>query len=141
MTSVTVRSNQTQGGSRVSDQFFDWLHGKWHDTFCPMGPCILSSGAVKNPQDLPIKLTVNGQIRQDGTTADMVFPVSAVIAFISQFVTLEPGDIIATGTPSGVGSAVGVYLKAGDMIRARLLQSGRLKLRWKQKIEARFDGS
>ena len=113
--------------SRERDKFFDWMHGKWHDTFCPMGPCILSADAVKDPQDLPIKLTVNGQIKQEATTAEMVFPVAAVIAFISQFVTLEPGDVIATGTPSGVGSATGTFLKPGDLIRATIAPIGTLE--------------
>ena len=112
---------------RERDKFFDWLHGKWHDTFCPMGPCIISADAVKNPQNLPIKLTVNGQIKQDGTTADMIFPVASIISFISQFVTLEPGDVVATGTPSGVGSATGSYLKAGDVVRATILPIGTLE--------------
>ena len=112
---------------RERDQFFDWMHGKWHDTFCPMGPCILSAAAVKNPQDLPIKLTVNGQIKQEGTTTEMVFPVAAVISFISQFVTLEPGDVIATGTPAGVGSATGTYLRPGDVVRATIVPIGTLE--------------
>ncbi|WP_165229386.1 fumarylacetoacetate hydrolase family protein [Aquisphaera insulae] len=112
---------------RERDKFFDWLHGKWHDTFCPMGPCILSADAVKDPQDLPIKLTVNGQLKQDATTAEMVFPVAAVIAFLSRWVTLEPGDIIATGTPSGVGSASGTFLKPGDLIRATIAPIGTLE--------------
>src|SRR4051794_19951560 len=112
---------------RERDKFFDWMHGKWHDTFCPMGPCILSADAVVDPQALPIKLTVNGQIRQEASTAEMVFPVAAVIAFISQFVTLEPGDVIATGTPSGVGSATGTYLKPGDIVRATIAPIGTLE--------------
>jgi 2,4-diketo-3-deoxy-L-fuconate hydrolase len=112
---------------RERDKFFDWMHGKWHDTFCPMGPCILSADAVPDPQNLPIKLTVNGQIKQEATTAEMVFPVAAVISFLSQFVTLEPGDVIATGTPSGVGSATGTFLKPGDIVRATIAPIGMLE--------------
>jgi 2-keto-4-pentenoate hydratase/2-oxohepta-3-ene-1,7-dioic acid hydratase in catechol pathway len=112
---------------RERDKFFDWMHGKWHDTFCPMGPCILSADAVPDPQDLPIKLTVNGQIKQEASTAEMVFPVAAVIAFLSRFVTLEPGDVIATGTPSGVGSASGTFLKPGDLVRATIAPIGTLE--------------
>ncbi len=112
---------------RERDKFFDWMHGKWHDTFCPMGPCILSADAVIDPQALPIKLTVNGQIRQEATTGEMVFPVAAVVSFLSQFVTLEPGDVIATGTPSGVGSATGTFLKPGDLIRASIAPIGTLE--------------
>lgn len=112
---------------RERDKFFDWMHGKWHDTFCPMGPCILSADAVADPQALPIKLTVNGQVKQESTTAEMVFPVAAVISFISQFVSLEPGDVIATGTPSGVGSATGTFLKPGDIVRATIAPIGTLE--------------
>jgi 2,4-diketo-3-deoxy-L-fuconate hydrolase len=113
--------------ARERDKFFDWQHGKWHDTFCPMGPCILSADAVDDPQDLPIKLTVNGQIKQEATTAEMVFPVAAVISFLSRFLTLEPGDVIATGTPSGVGSSTGTYLKPGDLVRATIAPIGTLE--------------
>lgn len=112
---------------RERDKFFDWLHGKWHDTFCPMGPCLLSADEVDDPQNLPIKLTVNGQVKQEASTAEMIFPVAAVIAFISNFVTLEPGDVIATGTPSGVGSASGTYLKPGDTVRATIAPIGILE--------------
>jgi 2-keto-4-pentenoate hydratase/2-oxohepta-3-ene-1,7-dioic acid hydratase in catechol pathway len=112
---------------RERDKFFDWMHGKWHDTFCPMGPCILSADAVPDPQALSLRLTVNGEIKQDGTTGEMIFPVGAVIAFLSEFVTLEPGDVIATGTPSGVGSATGTFLRPGDLVRATISQIGTLE--------------
>ena len=103
------------------------MHGKWHDTFCPMGPCILSADVVPDPQALPIKLTVNGQIKQDATTAEMIFPVPAIVSFLSEFVTLQPGDVIATGTPSGVGSASGTFLRAGDYVRATIAPIGTLE--------------
>lgn len=105
---------------RERDKFFDWLHGKWHDTFCPVGPCILSADVVANPQSFPIELSVNGEVKQKATTAQMIFPVAAIVSFISQFVTLEPGDLIATGTPAGVGSSTGTYLKPGDIVRASI---------------------
>jgi 2-keto-4-pentenoate hydratase/2-oxohepta-3-ene-1,7-dioic acid hydratase in catechol pathway len=112
---------------RERDKFFDWLHGKWHDTFCPMGPCVLSADAVEDPQNLPLRLTVNSQVKQEATTAEMVFPVAAIIAFLSQFVTLEPGDVIATGTPSGVGSSTGTFLQPGDIVRATIPPIGALE--------------
>lgn len=112
---------------RERDKFFDWMHGKWHDTFCPMGPCVLSADKVSDPQAFPIRLTVNGKLKQDATTAEMVFPVPAVIAFLSEFVTLEPGDVIATGTPSGVGSATGTFLRPGDVVRATIGRIGTLE--------------
>jgi 2,4-diketo-3-deoxy-L-fuconate hydrolase len=112
---------------RERDKFFDWLHGKWHDTFCPVGPCVLSADAAPDPQLMPLRLTVNGEVKQNATTAQMVFPVAAVVSFLSQFVTLEAGDLIATGTPSGVGSATGSYLKPGDVVRASVGGIGTLE--------------
>ena len=111
---------------RERDKFFDWLHGKWHDTFCPVGPCLLSADKVPDPQVFPVRLTVNGETKQDGSTGQMIFPVAAVIAFISRFVTLEPGDLISTGTPSGVGSTTGIYLKPGDVVVATIEGIGEL---------------
>lgn len=105
---------------REKDGFFDWLHGKWHDTFCPMGPCILPADECPNPQALHMTLTVNETIEQDGSTSEMVFPVAAIIEFISNFVTLEPGDIISTGTTAGVGAAKNKYLRPGDTVIAAI---------------------
>jgi len=105
---------------RERDTFFDWLHGKWFDSFCPCGPCIVSADAIADPQALPLKLTLNSQTRQDGNTGQMIFPVAALIEFISELMTLEPGDIISTGTPSGVGSATGTFLKPGDVMRGSI---------------------
>ena len=113
--------------TRERDKFFDWLHGKWHDTFCPMGPCVISSEAVTDPQAFKLQLTVNGEVKQDGSTAQMVFSVAEIVSFLSKFVTLEPGDIISTGTPSGVGSASGTYLKPGDVVVASIDGIGRLE--------------
>ena len=109
---------------RERDKFFDWQHGKWHDSFCPVGPCVLSSDKVPDPQALSLRLTVNGEEKQNASTAAMVFPVAAIVAFLSRLMTLEPGDLIATGTPSGVGSATGTYLKAGDLVAASVEEIG-----------------
>jgi 2-keto-4-pentenoate hydratase/2-oxohepta-3-ene-1,7-dioic acid hydratase in catechol pathway len=111
---------------REKDAFFDWLHGKWHDSFCPLGPCVASADAIPDPQRLAMQLSVNDRVRQDATTAQQIFPVAAVIAFISSIVTLEPGDLIATGTPAGVGNATGTYLQLGDQIRASIEGIGEL---------------
>jgi 2-keto-4-pentenoate hydratase/2-oxohepta-3-ene-1,7-dioic acid hydratase in catechol pathway len=115
-----------QRKKRDKDQFFDWLHGKWHDTFCPCGPCITSADAIPDPQKLDMKLRLNGQVKQDSSTGRQIFPVAAVIEFISGICTLEPGDMISTGTPSGVGNATGTYLKAGDTLEATIAGIGTL---------------
>jgi 2,4-diketo-3-deoxy-L-fuconate hydrolase len=112
---------------RDRDRFFDWLHGKWHDTFCPVGPCDLSADSVPDPQALQLRLTVNGEVKQNASTSQMIFPVAAVVSFLSRFVTLEPGDLIATGTPSGVGSASGTFLRPGDVVRASVGGIGTLE--------------
>lgn len=103
-----------QRKERPRDKFFDWLHGKWHDSFCPCGPCIVSAHDVRDPQRLRMELRVNGEVKQSSSTSQQIFPVAAVIEFVSNIVTLEPGDIISTGTPAGVGNTTGQYLKPGD---------------------------
>jgi 2,4-didehydro-3-deoxy-L-rhamnonate hydrolase len=112
---------------RDKDDFFDWMHGKWHDTFCPMGPCVLPADEQADPQQLKLTLRVNGEVEQDGSTAEMVFPVAAVIEFISSFVTLVPGDVISTGTTAGVGAAKNKYLKPGDVLEAEIGNIGVLR--------------
>lgn len=114
---------------RDRDAFFDWLHGKWHDGFCPIGPCLASAETISDPQALGVQLSVNGDVRQQGSTAQMIFPVAAIVAFLSQSMTLVPGDIIATGTPAGVGATTGTYLKPGDVIEASIEGIGTLRSR------------
>ena len=111
---------------RDRDKFFDWQHGKWHDGSCPVGPCVACPESIPDPQVLPLKLAVNGEVHQDASTAMQIFPVAAVIEFISSFVTLEPGDIISTGTAAGVGHAKGVHLQAGDQVEASIEGIGTL---------------
>ena len=112
--------------TREKDSFFDWLHGKWFDSFCPCGPCITSADAIADPQQLAMKLSVNGDVKQDASSAMQIFPIAAVIEFVSNIVTLEPGDIISTGTPSGVGNATGTFLGPGDRVEAEIAQIGTL---------------
>ena len=95
----------------------------------PVGPCITSADAIPDPQTLRLKLELNGAVKQDASTAQQIFPVAAVIAFISQMVTLEPGDIISTGTPAGVGSTTGTFLKPGDVMHGRIEGIGELVTR------------
>jgi 2-keto-4-pentenoate hydratase/2-oxohepta-3-ene-1,7-dioic acid hydratase in catechol pathway len=105
---------------------FDWFQGKCHDTFAPLGPWIVPAWQIEDPQAVHLKLDVNGQTMQDDTTANMIWSVREQIAYLSTIVTLEPGDVIATGTPTGVGMGRGVFLKAGDRIAATIRGIGTL---------------
>ena len=126
---VTARSLKMpeQRIPRPRDTFHDWLHGKWFDTFGPIGPCLVTADEIADPQALPLRLRYNGDVRQDATTADMIFSVAELIAFLSQIVTLEPGTIIATGTPSGIGRSTGTFLKPGDVLEAEIDGIGTLR--------------
>jgi len=96
-----------------------WGFSKGFDDTTPWGPCIVSSRVVKDPHNLPLKTWLNGKVMQDGTTADLIFNVRQTIAWLSQGTTLEPGSLIMTGTPKGVGFVrkPPVYLKDGDEVR------------------------
>ena len=96
-----------------------WDKGKGCDTFAPIGPWLVTRDAVPDPQALRVWCEVNGEKRQDSNTADMIFPVAFLVSYISQFMTLNPGDVICTGTPSGVGMGMSPaqFLKAGDVVR------------------------
>ncbi|MGJ8697037.1 MAG: fumarylacetoacetate hydrolase family protein [Verrucomicrobiaceae bacterium] len=95
-----------------------WNKGKSHDGFCPAGPAIIPASQISDPQNLRLWSKVNGEIRQDSNTGDMIFPVDFLIHYISQFMTLLPGDVVATGTPSGVGGGMNppCYLNIGDTV-------------------------
>ena len=114
---------------RGRDKFFDWLNGKWMDTFAPQGPWIVTKNEIGDPQNLNIKLSVNGVEKQNAGTEKMIFSVAQIISYLSQIVTLMPGDIISTGTPSGVGAAQGVFLKHGDLIEMNIEKIGCLKVK------------
>ena len=95
--------------------------------FAPSAPACSPPPTAQTPQNLDLTLTVNKTVQQQASTALQIFPVAAVIEFIAQFVTLEPGDIISTGTPAGVGDAKKLYLKAGDQISAKIDTIGELR--------------
>jgi 2-keto-4-pentenoate hydratase/2-oxohepta-3-ene-1,7-dioic acid hydratase in catechol pathway len=99
-----------------------WIRAKGGDTFAPLGPWITTADEVPDPQSLSIRTWVNGKLRQDGSTADMVFSVAELVSYCSAQFTLEPGDVIATGTPAGVGagSRPPVYLTPGDTVRIEI---------------------
>ncbi|MEU7012129.1 fumarylacetoacetate hydrolase family protein [Streptomyces sp. NPDC046385] len=105
-----------------------WDKGKNCETFNPLGPWLVTADEVPDPQDLGLKLWVNGELKQDGHTSDQIFPVAEVVRYVSRFMTLYPGDIINTGTPAGV--AMGQpepkpYLRAGDVVELEIEGLGR----------------
>ena len=112
-------------------QFGDkqWVRGKSFDTFCPLGPYIVTADEIPDPQTLAIKCRVNGQTLQDANTSQMIFGVAELIAYCSRFMTLEVGDIIATGTPSGVGFArtPPIFLTDGDVCEVEIEKIGVLR--------------
>ncbi len=117
--------NIAQGrDERNGDWFFDWLLGKWLDTFGPMGPYLVTTDEITDPHNLAMRLYVNDDLKQNGNTSQMIFNVPEIVSFLSEFITLEPGDVIATGTPSGVGHATNTFLKAGDVIRGEIDKLG-----------------
>ena len=93
-----------------------WLLGKTFDTFAPIGPCVVSKSQIADPGDLRVRMELNGEMVQDSTTAQLIFDIPTIVAHLSKFVTLKPGDLIFTGTPPGVGDAKDppVYLQPGD---------------------------
>lgn len=95
-----------------------WVKGKSFDTFGPLGPYLVTREEIADPQTLPLSLRVNGTSRQSSNTSDMIFPISAIVSHLSQFMTLLPGDAIVTGTPEGVGLGMKpqVFLKRGDVV-------------------------
>jgi len=121
--SVTFKKNRA---ARPWDEFYDWLNGKWADGFLPMGPYLLTADAVENVQNLKMMLKVNGEVRQKANTSQMIHPVADIVSFLSYIMTLEPGDIIATGTPSGVAMATGRFLQPGDTIECTIEKLGTL---------------
>lgn len=96
-----------------------WGKGKSFDGFGPIGPWLVTSDELPNPQSIPLELAVNGEVKQKSNTADMIFPVAEIVSYLSQFMTLLPGDLVITGTPEGVGLGVKptpVFLKRGDVM-------------------------
>ena len=119
---VSARRWQKQGGAG------QWVRGKSFDTFCPLGPSLVTADELPDPQALGIKTTVNGQVMQDSNTADMIFSVAELIAYLSQDTTLLPGTVILTGTPQGVGFArkPPSWLADGDEVVIEVEKIGKL---------------
>ncbi|MEU7717105.1 fumarylacetoacetate hydrolase family protein [Streptomyces tibetensis] len=111
-----------------------WDKGKNCETFNPLGPWLVTADEVPDPQNLSLKLWVNGELKQDGTTAEQIFPVGEVVRYLSRFMTLYPGDVINTGTPAGV--ALGApepkpFLRAGDVVELEIEGLGRQRQQFK----------
>ena len=119
---VTARDIQNRSG-------IQWFQGKSLDGFCPMGPCLVTSDEIPDPQNLLLHLEVNGVAKQDDSTSHMLFDVAALIAHLSALLTLEPGDIIATGTPAGVGFArtPPEFLHPGDLLESTIEGIGTMR--------------
>ncbi|MFF1559306.1 fumarylacetoacetate hydrolase family protein [Streptomyces sp. NPDC058279] len=124
---VSEREFQTERGGT-------WDKGKNCETFTPLGPWLVTADEIPDPQDLGVRLWVNGELKQDGNTSDQIFPVGEVVRYLSQFMTLYPGDVIVTGTPAGV--AMGQpepkpYLRAGDVVEVEIDGLGRQRQEFK----------
>src|SRR5437879_11301799 len=106
-----------------------WMVGKTFDTFAPTGPVLVTADEVPDPHNLPIRLRLNGQTMQNSNTKQMIFNVGEVVAYLSQVFTIEPGDLIFTGTPPGVGMArkPPVFMKAGDVAEVEIEKLGVLR--------------
>jgi 2-keto-4-pentenoate hydratase/2-oxohepta-3-ene-1,7-dioic acid hydratase in catechol pathway len=104
-----------------------WIKGKACETFGPLGPWLVTTDEIQNPHNLRMELKVNGEVKQKGSTSTMIFSIPYLLAYITQFCVLEPGDIVTTGTPPGVGSAMKPpqYLKAGDVMELEIEGLGR----------------
>ena len=113
----------------IQAQTSQWTAGKALDTFAPMGPGIVPASQIPDPQTLTLITLVNGQEVQHDCTANMIFSVASALAFLSSLMTLEPGDILATGTPSGVGfkRTPPLFLQDGDVVEVEIERIGRLR--------------
>jgi 2-keto-4-pentenoate hydratase/2-oxohepta-3-ene-1,7-dioic acid hydratase in catechol pathway len=128
--SVTFKNGRAE---RPWDDFYDWLAGKWADGFCPTGPYMVTADEIPDVQNLRMELKVNNETRQKANTGQMIYPVADVVSFLSFLMTLEPGDIILTGTPAGVAVATGRFLQSGDTIECKIENLGVLKNTLSQK--------
>lgn len=113
----------------LQDSEPQWTRAKGADTFCPFGPWVTTVDEVPDPADLRLRTWVNGELRQDSSTGDLIFDCAAVVAFIAQTNTLVPGDLILTGTPSGVGVGIDPprYLEPGDRVRIAIERLGEIE--------------
>jgi 2-keto-4-pentenoate hydratase/2-oxohepta-3-ene-1,7-dioic acid hydratase in catechol pathway len=124
---VTARGKHRRRTAPVDAFIYDWFAAKSSDSSLPLGPGITPALQIPDPQDLRLRLWVNGDLQQEESTADMICTVAELISAASEVLTLEPGDVIATGTPSGVGVGRGRYLRPGDLVRTTIDGLGTLE--------------
>ncbi|MGI8512475.1 MAG: fumarylacetoacetate hydrolase family protein [Solirubrobacteraceae bacterium] len=133
---VVIGADGAIGGFAVADDVTardlqkrepQWTRAKGADTFCPWGPWITTPDEAGDPGDLRLQTWVNGELRQDSRTSDLIFGVQACLDFIAQTNTLHPGDLVLTGTPSGVGQASGRFLASGDVVRVEIETLGAIE--------------
>jgi 2-keto-4-pentenoate hydratase/2-oxohepta-3-ene-1,7-dioic acid hydratase in catechol pathway len=124
---VTARGRHKRQSVPADAFIYDWFAAKSVDGSLPLGPGITPAFQIPDPQDLRLRLWVNGELQQDESTSDMICTVAELISAASEIVTLEPGDVIPTGTPSGVGSGRGLYLRPGDLVRTTIDGLGTLE--------------
>lgn len=124
---VTARGNHKRSNVPIEAFVYDWFASKSIDQSLPIGPGITPAFLIPDPQDLHLRLWVNDELQQDESTSDMICSVAEIIAAASKIVTLEPGDVIPTGTPSGVGAGRGLYLRPGDVVRTTIDGLGTLE--------------
>ncbi len=122
MNDVSERAYQIERGGQ-------WVKGKSCDTFSPMGPALVTPDEIPDVQNLDMRLTLNGEKRQDSSTGDMIFPVSFLVSYVSRFMTLLPGDILSTGTPEGVGLGMKPpkYLRPGHVVHLEIERLGAIR--------------
>ena len=123
----TILNDVTMRDLQAEDR--QWLRAKGSDGFAPMGPVVVTADEIGDPQALRMRSSVNGETWQDSTTAEMIFDVATIVAFASRTITLEPGDVIATGTPAGVGHyhSPPRYIRGGDLMRCEITGIGFLE--------------
>ncbi|MBX3538416.1 MAG: fumarylacetoacetate hydrolase family protein [Chelatococcus sp.] len=116
--------------NKAPEQFYklDWVAGKANDTCCPIGPCIVPAAHFPNPQAARLRLSVNGELKQNGSAEQMIFSIAEQVARASEIMTLDPGDLLLTGTPAGVGVPKQSFLKVGDRVDAEIDGIGKLSV-------------
>jgi len=124
---ITARGHHKRRAVPADAFVYDWFAAKSVDGSLPMGPGITPAFGVPDPQDLRLRLWVNGELQQDESTSDMICTVAELVSAASEVLTLEPGDVIPSGTPSGVGAGRGLFLRPGDVVRTTIDGLGTLE--------------